>query len=168
MKRISASVILVASIATAGYAFAQDNNQADANQTSVEVPAKDSKNFKRAPIDLEKFSKMDRLKAADTNGDGTLSRDEIENMVMKRMIERMANRMEKRLDINGDGKVTLEEIQKQKAKQFAVLDRNDDGQLDRKELRTTHHGHHGKRGWHGKHSKASGWHHKASQQKPAQ
>lgn len=166
MKRIAASVVVMVSMVTAGYAFAQDNNQTETSQTSVET-MKDRKNF-NGPIDLEKFSKMDRLKAADTNGDGTLSRDEIEAFVQKRMVERMANRMERRLDVNGDGKVTLDEIQKQKAKEFAALDRNDDGKLDRKELRAAHHGKHAKHHRHGKHGgKAGNWHHKTNHHKPA-
>jgi len=165
MKRIAASVIVIASMATAGYAFAQDATQADANQTTTEV-SKDSNNGKHGPIDLETFSRMDSLKAADTNNDGTLSREEIEAFVQKRMIQRAADRMEKRLDVNGDGKITLDEIQKQKAKEFAALDRNDDGKLERKELRAVHHGKQGRHNWHGKHGgKADGWHHKASQQK---
>jgi hypothetical protein len=164
MKRIAASIIVVASMATAGYAFAQDTNSADTNQAKAEI-SKDGKNFKHGPVDLEKFSRMDSLKAADTNNDGTLSREEIEAFVQKRMVQRAADRMEKRLDVNGDGKITLDEIQKQKAKEFAALDRNDDGKLERNELRAAHHGHHGKHGWHGKHGgKADGWHHKASQQ----
>ncbi len=84
---------------------------------------------------------MDSLKAADTNNDGTLSREEIEAFVQKRMVQRAADRMEKRLDVNGDGK------------------------LERKELRAAHHGKQGRHNWHGKHGgKADGWHHKASQQ----
>lgn len=166
MKRITASVVVIASMVTAGYAFAQDVNQADANQAETEV-SKDTKSFKHGPIDLEKFSQMDSLKAADTNNDGTLSRAEIEAFVQKRMIQRAADRMEKRLDVNGDGTITLDEIQKQKAKEFAALDRNDDGKLERKELRAAHHGHHGKqarRDWHRHGGKAGGERHKTSQQ----
>lgn len=165
MKRIAASVIVVASIATAGFAFAQDADQADANETAADI-SRDVKDFKHGPVDLETFAGMDSLKAIDTDNDGTLSRAEIEAFVQKRMIERAADRMEKRLDVNGDGKITLDEIQKQKAKEFAALDRNDDGKLEGKELRASHHGKQGKHNWHRKHGdKASGWHNKADEHK---
>jgi Ca2+-binding EF-hand superfamily protein len=148
MKKLAASIIVLASVASVGYAFAQDEQKSDMNQEMTDV-SKDGKKGNRGPIDLQKFSNMDKLKAADTNNDGTLSREEIENFVMKRMVERQADRMQRRLDVNGDGKVTLDEIQKQKEKEFAALDRNDDGKLDRRELRAAHHK--GNHGGHGKH-----------------
>lgn len=152
MKRTIASVVLVASLATTGYVFAQDADQADNVETAVETH-NDGMRFNRAPIDLAKFSRMDDLTAADTNGDGTLDREEIEAYALKQMVKRMADRMERRLDINGDGTVTLEEIEKQKAKEFAALDRNDDGKLDRKEMRAAH-----KNGKGGKHSQRGAGH----------
>ena len=151
MKKLAASIIVMASIASVGYAFAQDEQKSDVNQETTDV-SKDGRKGNRGPIDLQKFSDMDKLKTADSNNDGTLSHEEIENFVMKRMIERQADRMERRLDVNGDGKVTLDEVQKQKEKEFAALDRNDDGKLDRKELRAAHYAgpHKGKHGGHGK------------------
>ncbi|MNE92623.1 EF hand [compost metagenome] len=91
---------------------------------------------------------MDELKAADTNGDGVLSRDEIEALALKRMVSRAADRMERRLDVKGDGKITLEAIEKQRQKEFAALDRNEDGKLDRHELRAGKKFHHGPKGPH--------------------
>ncbi len=108
-------------------------------------PASDSDNAKPTrgkmdtnddgAVNLSEFTNMDRLKQADTNGDGTLSQEEIEAMVMKRMVERQARRMTHRLDVNGDGVVTIAEVEKQKEKRFALLDRNDDGKLEQSELR---------------------------------
>ena len=156
MNKIVASFAIIVSMSTIGYAYAQS----DTSDNSTDMPRKEmrgDKDFKRGPIDLQTFSKIDRLKAADTDGDGTLSQKEIEDMVMKRMVERRAKRMERRLDVNGDGKVTIAEIEKQRQKEFAALDRNDDGKLERSELRMArgfgHHGKHGRHNWHGDHGK---------------
>lgn len=108
-------------------------------------------------VDLSEFTNIDRLKQADTNGDGTLSKDEIDAMAMKQLVERQARRITNRLDANGDGVVTIAEVEKQKAKRFALLDRNDDGKLEKSEF------HQGK-----KHHKGHGNKHRQNQvdQKP--
>lgn len=134
MKRIAASLIVMASITTAGYAFAQEAVEPDSAEISVEEQT-EGKRFERGPIDLAQFSNLDALKAADANGDGNLDRAEIEAYALKQIVQRMADRMERRLDINGDGTVTLAEVEKQKSKEFAALDRNEDGKLDRSEMR---------------------------------
>ena len=43
--------------------------------------------------------------------------------------------MIERLDVDGDGKVTLTEIEQHRAKQFSLMDRNNDGKLEGRELR---------------------------------
>jgi Ca2+-binding EF-hand superfamily protein len=74
------------------------------------------------------------------------------------MVKRAADRMERRLDVNGDGKISLEAIEKHRTARFAELDKNKDGKLDRSELKAgKHHGkgeqrHKGKD--HGKHTPA--------------
>ncbi len=118
---------------------------------------------KDGTISKEEFLADQRLKDADTNGDGVLSPDELAAMIQKREIERKVERLTRRLDVNGDGKVTIAEIENQKAKRFALLDRNDDGKLEASELRRMkhhwghhkfgRHGHHGGKGHHGHHGK---------------
>lgn len=152
MKNITVSIVVAASILTAGYSFAQDDEEQPAiDATSVEASegANQENRFKRDPIDLAQFSKLDSLKSADANGDGTLSREEIEDYALKQIVKRMADRMERRLDVNGDGTVTIAEIERQKEKEFAALDRNEDGKLDRSEMRAGKKS--GKNGGHGGH-----------------
>ncbi|MCR4267730.1 EF-hand domain-containing protein [Nitratireductor sp. ZSWI3] len=88
-------------------------------------------------ISLEEFSSrhLDRLKAADADGDGTLSDAELQDFVMKREVERKARRAARRLDVDGDGTVTLAEIESQHQKRFALMDANDDGKLEPREMR---------------------------------
>ena len=97
----------------------------------------------------------------DVNKDGTVTKEEIVQVMTKRMEERAA-RMTAPFDANGDGTVTKEEFDAFRAKRFALLDRNDDGEVDAEELRIMApmmgqgggwRGHH--RGW--GHHKGHGW-----------
>ena len=143
MRKLIIALSATTIVLSAGYSFAQSDDDAS-EETTIEMEADTGDDAeaaapearaKRGPVDLERFSRLDNLKAADKDGDGTLSREELEAHALARIVERRANRMERRLDITGDGAVTIEEIEKHRAKQFAALDRNEDGQLDRKEMR---------------------------------
>lgn len=162
----TAFIAVIATSFLAAPALAQENSSANTDKTATQMavaPNKDVKS-KRGPIDLEKFSRMDGLKAADTDGDGVLSRAEIEALALKRIVSRAADRMERRLDINGDGKVTLAEVENQRKKEFAALDRNEDGKIDRGEMRAAKMHHHAK-GPHHKSQHHMGPHHKGKQHK---
>lgn len=151
MKSKTLYIAVIASALLSAPAFAQDKSSENTNKsaTDTSITQNDGAKGKRGPIDLEKFSRMDELKAADTNGDGVLSRDEIEALALKRMVSRAADRMERRLDVKGDGKITLEAVEKQRQKEFAALDRNEDGKLDRHEMRgAKKFNHHGPKGQH--------------------
>jgi len=78
--------------------------------------------------------RLDLLRKADANNDGTLTEDELVTYVMEREFRRQARRMANRLDIDGDGTVTLAEIENHQNKRFALLDRNNDNQLSQDEL----------------------------------
>lgn len=122
---------LVASSVLATPVLAQEKTEKNVEQTAQHT----SGHRDRGPIDLEKFTRMEELKAADTNKDGILSREEIEAHAQKMMVKRAADRMERRLDVNGDGKISLEAIEKHRTARFAELDKNKDGKLDRSELK---------------------------------
>ncbi|MFI3904684.1 MULTISPECIES: EF-hand domain-containing protein [Ochrobactrum] len=164
-KTLYIAVIASALLSTSAFAQEKATEATDTSAMDTSITQNDGPKGKREPIDFEKFSRMDELKAADTNGDGVLSRDEIEALALKRMVSRAADRMERRLDVNGDGKITLEAVEKQRQKEFAALDRNEDGKLDRKELRAAKKfNHHGPKGPH-HHDKGKMEHH---QPKPQQ
>lgn len=167
MKSKTAFIAVIATSLLAVPALAQDNSGANTDKPAAETTVAPHKNMKgqHGPVDLEKFSRMDDLKAADTNGDGVLSRDEIEALALKRVVSRAADRMERRLDVNGDGKVTLAEVENQRKKEFAALDRNEDGKVDRSEMRAAKMYHHAKGSHHkGPHQMGShkGGEHKGS------
>ena len=157
VRSLILSGTILSVIFAAGGAFAQDSTPAQqpdipAASESAEPGAPEGRGplarldgNKDGTIQLDEFTNMDRLKAADTNGDGTLSQDEIEALALKQIVERQARRITNRLDIDGDGTVTIAEVEKHKAKRFALMDRNDDGKLDRDELR------HGKNWGKGRH-----------------
>lgn len=159
----------IVSLAATGIAFAQTTPRAEGEQpaaasgaASTETPSDATRQggeteSRRTPMTSDAFQsrRMERLQAADADGNGELSLDEVEDMVLKQMVERRARRMVRRLDVDGDGTVTLSEIQNRRAKRFALMDRNDDGELDRREMRRGFHGrmdrgrdfrHHGRHG----------------------
>jgi len=66
----------------------------------------------------------------DTDGDKAITLEEFKTEWAKQT-ERMMVRAYQRLDPNGDGKVTLEELQQQSSFLFDRMDRNDDGKIDK-------------------------------------
>lgn len=152
MNKKTFILAMVASSILVSPVLAQETSKAATDKAAVESTAKPE----RGPIDLAKFSRMEELKAADTNGDGILSREEIEAHALKMIVKRTADRMERRLDVNGDGKISLAAIEKKRAERFAELDKNKDGKLDRGELKAAKHHmkgeRHGKGEHHGKRS----------------
>ncbi|GHC65751.1 hypothetical protein [Limoniibacter endophyticus] len=157
MKKIVLPAIAALSFAAGTLAFAQAQPQPAPNERAArqEQP-------KRTHVSREQFGerRLGALKSADMNGDGKLSHEELEKFALKQQAKRAADRMTRRLDIDGDGIVTLAEIERHQQKRFALFDRNDDGKLERREWRemrrkVPHHGdahrwHHGPESHQGK------------------
>ncbi|MEO9611746.1 MAG: acid-shock protein [Nitratireductor sp.] len=83
-----------------------------------------------------------RLANADTDGDGRMTVGEIADEIVRIRAERQARRLVRRFDVNGDGALTADEIENRQRKMFALLDRNDDGMVDRSEMPRRGKGHH--------------------------
>jgi Ca2+-binding EF-hand superfamily protein len=146
VKHLKLAILVGALTSITAVAVAQNNNAPvppktpEATQASPDQPRRmgrlarlDTNND--GAIDQQEFATAQNLKDADANGDGTLSKEELVAMIQKRQAERQAERMTRRLDVNGDGTVTIAEIEKQRGERFALMDRNDDGKLEANELR---------------------------------
>ena len=78
--------------------------------------------------------RTDRLNAFDKDGDGTLSLDEYEALWLDAMKKRMVRTFQ-RHDTDGDGKVTAEEFAERTRHMVLRRDRNDDGVLNKDDLK---------------------------------
>ena len=76
-----------------------------------------------------------RFDKTDANSDGEITAEELAENARRQRSERRIQRMLTRLDYNGDGKVTKVELEDQAKKRFALLDGNEDGFVERAELR---------------------------------
>ena len=87
-------------------------------------------------ITFEEFSAMltSRIGDADANKDGKMTVDEIATEIERMRAERMARRLIERFDIDGDGALTAAEIESRQKKMFALMDRNDDGKIEKDEM----------------------------------
>ncbi|WP_048646493.1 EF-hand domain-containing protein [Nitratireductor soli] len=145
MKRTLLLSALAASLVAGSAAIAQEKPADGAPPVAAEgmKPGKMMRGMGRLDADgdgvisFEEFSgkRLERLKSADTDGDGTLSASELQDYIAKREAERKVRRLTLMLDIDGDGTVTLAEIESQQKKRFALMDANDDGTLDQREMR---------------------------------
>lgn len=139
MKKFAISTILATTVIMSGYSFVQaaESSNGDAAKMESSQDGKHGMHHKRGPIDLERYSsRVEKIKAADADDDGTISREELEDYAMQMMVKRMADRMERRLDVDGDGTIKIADLEDQKEKEFAALDRDGDGKLDRREMRS--------------------------------
>jgi len=91
---------------------------------------------KNGKISKEEFeaNRPQRLKVADANNDGTVTRKEYDNFVVKQAKER-AERMFSRLDTNDDGKLDDADAKTVADARFDRVDANHDGSITRDEFR---------------------------------
>jgi Ca2+-binding EF-hand superfamily protein len=91
---------------------------------------------KSGDVSFEEFAAAmkTRMTTADADKDGKMTVAEIADEIERQRAERMARRIVERFDTDGDGALTLAEIESRQKKMFALLDRNDDGKVVREEM----------------------------------
>ncbi|MEX2618018.1 MAG: hypothetical protein WD767_18170 [Alphaproteobacteria bacterium] len=84
-------------------------------------------------------ARADSLARFDANGDGVLQLEEYQGLWMERMRSRMVDGFQ-RLDDDGDGKVTGDEMKAPMTRIARFMDRDSDGAITRDELHRRHKG----------------------------
>jgi EF hand domain-containing protein len=102
-------------------------------------------------VTFEEFSAMlkSRVGDADADKDGKITVDELAAEIEKIRAERMAQRLIDRFDTDGDGVLTAAEVDSRQKKMFALLDKNDDGKIEKDEMPQNKGGRWGHRWGHG-------------------
>ncbi len=87
-------------------------------------------------VSMEEFMLLHdlRFKNADANNDGALDDSEVDAIIAARAAG-MKSRMLERLDGDGNGQISAEEFANPFQERFSRLDRNDDGSIERSEMR---------------------------------
>ncbi|MGL4491043.1 MAG: EF-hand domain-containing protein [Rhizobiaceae bacterium] len=151
MKTTMKMALAFATLASlAGSAHAQsgpedtDRNKAGFGIRQVNFEALDAD--KTGDVSFQEFKKAagDRFQLADADKDGKVTVEEMAAAIEKTRAEKMANRMIKRFDVDGDGAVTQAEIDTNQQEMYALLDKNNDGKLVEAEMPAK------KKGWGGR------------------
>jgi Ca2+-binding EF-hand superfamily protein len=87
-------------------------------------------------ISFDEFasSMSNGIGGADLNHDGKITTEEIVKNIVETRVRPMAENMVRRFDANGDGALTMKEIDQRQKQMFARLDRNGNGKIEASEM----------------------------------
>ncbi|MEO5759029.1 MAG: hypothetical protein ABIQ51_19435 [Mesorhizobium sp.] len=132
-KLALAFVALAGAVGTAAYA---DNNRDGGMRGGAMMRINKAMKDSNGTITFDQFSDaMDsQLKKLIADNGGKLTVEQLAAALEKARFERMAKRIIARYDSKGEGTLTTDDITGREKKLFAMLDRNDDGKIDKGEL----------------------------------
>jgi Ca2+-binding EF-hand superfamily protein len=136
MKRI-AFLAIIAALATAGIAAGQKPHQGRGPGAAYLFEKLDANGDGAITLEEMRAHAQERRKAADLNGDGQVSPEEIELLHQERAAERFA-----RIDANGDGVLSRDEVPDRYGHRFEKLDTNGDGVVSQSEMQSGKAGRH--------------------------
>ncbi|MGX9144845.1 hypothetical protein [Mesorhizobium sp. 128a] len=128
-----AFVALAGAVGTTAYA---ENNASARMREGTMMRLSKAMKDSNGTISFDQFSDAmnARLKKLVADNGGKLTVAQLADALEKARFEEMAKRIVARYDTKGDGTLTTEDITGREKKVFAMLDRNNDGKIERNEL----------------------------------
>ena len=141
-KLALAFVALAGAVGTTAYA---ENNASEKLREGTMMRLSKAMSDTNGTITFDQFSDAmnTRLKKLVADNGGKLTVAQLADALEKARFERMARRIIARYDTKGDGTLTTDDITGREKKVFAMLDKNNDGKIEKSELPKGHRlGHH--------------------------
>jgi len=128
-----AFIALAGAVGTAAYA---ENNDGAGMRGGPMMRLNKAMKDSDGTITFDQFSNVmdSRLKKLVSDNGGKLTVEQLAAALEKARFERMARRIIARYDSKGDGTLTSDDINSREKKVFAMLDKNNDGKIEKSEL----------------------------------
>lgn len=132
-KLALAFVALAGAVGTTAYA---ENNASAKMRDGIMMRLDKAMKDSNGAVTFDQFSDAmnARLKKLVADNGGKLTVAQLADALEKARFERMAKRIIARYDTKGDGTLTTEDITGREKKIFAMIDRNNDGKIEKGEL----------------------------------
>lgn len=132
-KLALAFVALAGAVGTTAYA---ENNASEKMREGTMMRLSKAMSTSNGTISFDQFSDAmnARLKKLVADNGGKLTVAQLADALAKARFEQMAKRIIARYDTKGDGTLTSDDITSREKKVFAMLDRNNDGKIEKSEL----------------------------------
>ncbi|TGQ46790.1 hypothetical protein [Mesorhizobium sp. M00.F.Ca.ET.216.01.1.1] len=132
-KLALAFVALAGAVGSAAYA---DEHSGGGPRQGMMMRLDKALNDNDGTITFDQFSDTmnARLKKMVADNGGKLTVAQLADALEKARFEQMAKRIIDRYDTRGDGTLTTDDITSRQKKVFAMLDKNNDGKIEKKEL----------------------------------